>query len=165
MEWWHRVDRLLAAVEQAVAVVMLLGLLGLGLLQVLLRNLFAGGLFWADGVLRHMVLWLGFLGASLATREQRHLSIDALPRMLPDRARAWTALLTNLTAVVVCALLTKAAWRFVQFEGMAGTTLAVGLATWVAQAIMPWGLLIMTLRFAWRTLETLVQLVQRLPNP
>ena len=59
----YRLDSMLAVVERALLVPLLSGLIGLGL-QMLLRNLFASGLFWADEVLRHVVVWLGMLGAS-----------------------------------------------------------------------------------------------------
>ena len=39
--------------------------------QVVLRNVFHTGIEWGDVFLRHMVLWLGFLGATIATGEGR----------------------------------------------------------------------------------------------
>ena len=81
----HWLDHWLASFERAGVVLLLTGLLGLGLLQVIERNVLASGLFWADELMQHMVLWLGFLGASLATREHRHLSIDVLSHFLPAR--------------------------------------------------------------------------------
>src|ERR1044071_988287 len=45
---------------------------------------------WAqrlDDVLLNGTIWAAFLGASFATRGRRHLAIDALGRLLPDRAR------------------------------------------------------------------------------
>ena len=160
----QRLDHGFAVVERAAVGLLLAGLLALGFWQLLLRNLFASGLFWADALLRHIVLWLGVLGASLATREQQHLSLDVLTRFLPAAYHPWLTLLTNLAAVLVCALLSQAAWRFVQDEFTAGTALDFGVAAWTAQGIIPFGFLIMTLRFALRVLEALLQLVQRQPR-
>jgi TRAP-type C4-dicarboxylate transport system permease small subunit len=157
----HRLDNYLATVERAAVVVLLMALLGLGLLQLLLRNLFASGLFWADTLLRHLVLWLGLLGASLATHTRQHLSLDALVHVVPDRYRPWLAVLTHLTAAAVCLLLVQAAWRFVQNEYSAGTALVPGVATWLAVSIIPLELLVMSLRFALRALEILRQSLQR----
>jgi TRAP-type C4-dicarboxylate transport system permease small subunit len=158
-----RCDACLAAVERTAVVILLTGLIGLGLYQLLLRNLFASGLFWGDALLRHLVLWLGFLGASLATRERQHLSIDALARVFPAGCQPWLTLLTNLTAALVCTLLFQAAWRFVQDEYAAGTMLVPGVSTWLAESIMPFGLSIMALRFFLRVLEISWQLRQRVP--
>jgi tripartite ATP-independent transporter DctM subunit len=41
----------------------------------------------APDVLLHGTIWAALLGASYATRERRHLAIDALGRLLPDRTR------------------------------------------------------------------------------
>ncbi|MDH3600200.1 MAG: TRAP transporter small permease [Candidatus Tectomicrobia bacterium] len=158
MAFIHRLDRLLAGLERAAVVVLLLSLLLLGLLQIILRNAFAGGLFWADEVLRHLVLWLGFLGASLATHEQRHLRMDVLARWLPAGAQPWLALLINLLAASGCMVLAQAAWTFVRFERESGAVLSVGLAVWIAQSIVPLGFALMALRFALGFLETLAQL-------
>ena len=158
MAFMHRLDRLLAGLERAVVVVLLLSLLLLGLLQIILRNVFASGLFWADEVLRHLVLWLGFLGASLAAHEQRHLRMDVLARCMPAGGQPWLALLINLFAASGCAILAQAAWTFVRFERESGAVLSVGLAVWIAQSIVPLGFLLMALRFALRLLEALAQL-------
>ena len=98
----HWLDHWLASLERALVVLLLTGLLGLGLLQVIERNVLASGIFWADELLQHMVLWLGFLGASLATREHRHLSIDVLSHFLPTRWQLWLGLLVNTVALVLC---------------------------------------------------------------
>jgi C4-dicarboxylate transporter DctQ subunit len=158
MAFMHRLDRLLAGLERVAIVVLLCGLLLLGLLQIVLRNVFAGGLFWADEVLRHLVLWLGFLGASLATHEQRHLRMDVLARWMPEGAQPWLALLLNLVAASGCAVLAQAAWTFVRFERESGAVLSVGLAVWMVQSIVPLGFALMALRFALRMLGALAQL-------
>jgi TRAP-type C4-dicarboxylate transport system permease large subunit/TRAP-type C4-dicarboxylate transport system permease small subunit len=53
----------------------------------------------------HATLWAAFLGASFATRGRRHLAIDVLGRLLPDRARRVTVgIAAALGAVVAFAL-------------------------------------------------------------
>lgn len=157
----RRLDRWLAGLERAAVVLLFTALLGLGLLQVVWRNLLASGMFWADELLQHMVLWLGFLGASLATREQRHLNIDLLTRLLPARWQPRLVLLVDLTACLICVLLTQAAWTFVRSEMTAGTILTFGVPVWLAQSIIPLGFFIIALRFALHFLETLLQGTQR----
>src|SRR5919108_4498384 len=110
MGWLRWLDHWLASLERALVVLLLTGLLGLGLLQVIERNLLASGIFWADELLQHIVLWLGFLGASLAPREHRHLSIDVLSHFLPRRWQLWSEILINTAAFVVCIFLVQAAW-------------------------------------------------------
>ena len=160
MVFLHWLDHCLASLERALVVLLLTGLLGLGLLQVIERNLLASGIFWADELLQHMVLWLGFLGASLATREHRHLSIDVLTHFLPTRWQFWLGLLVNAAALGLCVLLVQAVWGLVRSEYIAGTMLTFGVPTWLAQSIVPLGFGAITLRFALLLLETLLRLVQ-----
>lgn len=153
----QRVDTWLARLERGAVVLLLSSLLGLGFFQAVWRNAFAGGFFWADELLQHMVLWLGFLGASLATYEQRHLNMDVVARLLPPPWQRRLASLTNAAACGGCLLLGHAAWNMVRFERMAGTMLTFGLPTWVVQSIVPLGFLTMALRFSIRTVTLLAQ--------
>jgi C4-dicarboxylate transporter, DctQ subunit len=153
-------DHWLASLERVLVVLLLSGLLGLGVLQVIERNVLASGIFWADELLQHMVLWLGFLGASLATREHRHLSIDILSHFLSTRWQLWLGLLVNTVALGLCMLLVQAAWGLVRSEYTAGTVLTFGFPSWLVQSIIPLGFGAITLRFALRLVETLARLVQ-----
>lgn len=59
----------------------------------------------ATDVLLYGTIWAAFLGASFATRGRRHLAIDALGRLLPDRARrAVVAVAATFGALVAFAL-------------------------------------------------------------
>ncbi len=69
----------------------------------------AGGL---NGLSTRLTLWLVFLGASLATSQGRHLSIDVVARLLPERLAPWTARLSGLFAALVCLV---SAWGFFDF--------------------------------------------------
>ena len=40
---------------------------------------------WGDPIARLMVLWLTFLGASLITSENRHINIDFISSLLPEK--------------------------------------------------------------------------------
>lgn len=56
-------------------------------------------------ILMNGTIWAAFLGASFATRGRKHLAIDAVGRLLPDRARrVVVAISATLGAVVAFAL-------------------------------------------------------------
>jgi TRAP-type C4-dicarboxylate transport system permease small subunit len=149
------VDHWLARVEGTLLVAILCVMVGGSFLQVLLRNLFHWGIEGADLLLRHGVLWLALLGASLATRQARHIRIDVFPRLIPPAYQRFVEALTSLAAFGVSAALTAASWTLVLLEREAGSTLVLGLPTWVAQAILPAGFLLITFRFGLQTIERL----------
>ena len=125
-------------------------------LQVVLRNIFNEGILWGDILLRHLVLWVGFLGASLATREQKHINIDIFSRFLSDKGKLIIRLFTNLFSVYICYLLADAGWTFVQDEQMMGTEIFTDIPAWYFQIIIPIGFILMSFRFLTLALENIV---------
>ena len=55
--------------------------------QIVLRNVFSVGLVWADGFVRLLVLWIAVVGAIAASRDHKHIAIDALARVAPPWMR------------------------------------------------------------------------------
>ena len=74
-------------IEEVLMALMLGSMILLAAGQILLRNLFEMGLFWADPTQRLMVLWLALLGAIAATHDDRHIRIDLFSRFLSPRGR------------------------------------------------------------------------------
>ncbi|MGH2569375.1 MAG: TRAP transporter small permease [Bacteroidota bacterium] len=152
MKFLQRVDALLNKVEGTLLITFLAIMLVMAFLQVVLRNFFSFGFLWADILLRHLVLWIGFLGAALATSQERHISIDAFTRFLPERVKHAARVITNLFAAVVCYYLMTAAFTFVQSEKEAGTAIFAEIPGWYAQIIIPVGFGLLMVHFAVRVL-------------
>lgn len=134
-------------VENSLLVLLLASMIGLAGSQIVLRNLFDSGISWSDPVLRVLVLWVGMLGAMIATQQDKHIRIDLLSRYLSPAWCKHAAHLNNLFSAVVCALLAWHSARFVYFEWQDGSTLVSGLPAWVAESILPFGFAVMALRF------------------
>ncbi|MDP3233122.1 MAG: TRAP transporter small permease subunit [Myxococcales bacterium] len=64
------------------------------------------------GLATRLTLLLVFVGASIATAQGRHLTIDVVARLLPETARRFTNVLTGLVAAAVCVV---SAWGFFDF--------------------------------------------------
>jgi TRAP-type C4-dicarboxylate transport system permease small subunit len=146
--WLERADRLGRGVENSLLCALLAAMLFLGGAQILLRNLGGGGFPWADEALRVMVLWLAMLGGLAASRDDRHIAIDALARILPPRWQAAaSALVSGLTAAV-CALIGWHALIFVGESREFGDKLVGGLPAWWFQSILPVAFLLIAWRYA-----------------
>jgi len=107
----ERVRRWLDHAESAFILGLLALLLGLSFVQVLLR-LSQGGLPWADVLGRHLVLWLGMMGMVLAAARGRHIRIDVLGRILPERLARLTGMGLDALSVWICLRLAAAAQHF-----------------------------------------------------
>lgn len=64
----------------------------------------------------HATLWAAFLGASFATRGRRHLAIDVLGRLLPDRARRVTVGIAAALGAVVAFALSRGLYETLQAQ-------------------------------------------------
>lgn len=158
MKILRRFVALLVGIETALLVVTLAGMVLLAFGQVILRNVFGTGFLWGDPLVRQMVLWSGFLGAALATHNDRHITIDALTKYIPPRPRGMVKIVTSAAAAVITWFLADAAWVFLVDEKAAGGELFLGIPSWVGLLIIPVGYWLMTLHFAANTVEKLGEL-------
>lgn len=152
----NSINNFLAKIETIFLIVILLTMILLAFLQVILRNFFSTSILWGDTLLRHLVLWIAFIGASLATKESRHINIDALSRLMPKTMKRITTILINFFAATVCFFLMRAAITFIQSEQEAGSTLFAGIPTWIFQIIIAIGFGLMMVRFLIHSLENIV---------
>ena len=137
----EKAEAALLRAENALLVAVLLFLVAMSFVQVLLRLLAGGGLLWADTVNRHLVLWVGFLGASAASASEKQFAFEAITDRLPQAWRAAAAGLARLSAVVIALLLAKASWSFMLDERATGQVLvSIGrlpVPGWPFAAILP----------------------------
>jgi TRAP-type C4-dicarboxylate transport system permease small subunit len=152
MKMLKSIESVLNKIEGAVLIFLLLVMLFMAFGQVVLRNFFSGGLVWGDILLRHLVLWIGFLGAALATSGERHLNIDILTRYLPERLRGAVAALSNVFAAAVCFFLFRASLTFIGFEIVNKNTVFADIPSWFAQIIIPIGFGLLTFHFIVRAI-------------
>jgi len=161
MKFLEIINKNIEKIESALLVLIVSVMVLLAFTQVVLRNLFDQGILWGDIFLRHLVLWVGFIGASLATRQEKHITIDLFGRMVSGRLKSVVQVLTNLFSAVVCLLLARAGWNFVMEERVAGTIIFNNIPAWYFQIIIPLGFLMMTFRFLILSLKYFIYLVKK----
>ena len=101
---------------------------------------------------QHLTLWVGFLGAALAAREDKLLAL-ATAQFLPDRWRGAARVVSGTVAAGVTAMLAVAALELVLIEREGGLEIAAGVPVWVGQLVMPVALAVTALRLAWKSSE------------
>lgn len=143
-----KLARLVHGVENALLYGLVALLIGLAVYQIVLRNVFGGGLYWGEPLLRVVVLWLALVGAMIATREAGHISIDVLSHYLGPRGNAMTAALTRVFSAAVCFTAAYISALFVLDERAYGAVAFAKVPAWWCEAIMPVALAVIGLRFA-----------------
>src|SRR3990172_3814848 len=150
--WSCWLQNRLAAIEDSISSIALAAMVLLPLIELLSRALIDEGIPGSIGYVQHLTLWIGFLGAALATREKRHLALSAAPDLLknPGLQRA-AGILAHAAAAAVSILLAIASAKFVWAERESQTVLGGGVPLWIVQAIMPAGFGLTGFRFLFLT--------------
>jgi C4-dicarboxylate transporter DctQ subunit len=140
----------------------LTGSLALGVAALLVASAAVKALLWAfpssvpgaQKLALGLMLWAGMLGASLATREKRHIVVDTLKKKVPQERERLFALVSGVVTSVFCAFVALlgalqlaseiGAWAGGEGVGMYES---VPLPTWIATLAIPAAFSIMALRF------------------
>lgn len=139
----------LAAAEN-LAVALALGTMALlPLAEIVLRATLHVGISGSASFTQHLALVVGMLGAAVAARQGRLLSLSTIDSMLTGRGALLARFFTRTVAVLVGALLCLASIEFVLAERAGGNVIAYGIPVWLGQAVLPLGFALITLRLAW----------------
>jgi TRAP-type C4-dicarboxylate transport system permease small subunit len=160
-----RAGRLYTRVEGWAIVALTAFLTIFSLLQIILRDVFSTGFVWGDALTRHVVVWLGFLGASLATGEGRHIQIELLPKLLPPGLARAVKLFCLLFSALVSAVLAYASWDFLQNERASAAIAFANVPYWWLELIFPIGFTTMAFKFGWRFVDGLRGVGKDGPRP
>ena len=155
MDHWQRLDKTIGRIEQGALALWLSLMILVAFAQIILRNFFDTGLTWGEPFVRFGVLWVGFIGAAVATREGKHVRIDLLSRWTSGIRHRILAIFTNAVSAGVCGLLTMAAVTFIKNEAELGGLTFFNLPVWTIQIVLPICFGLMTLRYAMRIIRSI----------
>jgi TRAP-type C4-dicarboxylate transport system permease small subunit len=142
--------RIIRRLEDFALIALLGAMILLAGTQIVQRNLLTMGWIWVDELLRILVLWLGLVGGVIATRSDRHITIDVLSRWLPESLRQRLKVLVEIFAATICGMLCWHGTRFVLMERSFGATVLGNYPAWLAQSIIPIAFGLMAGRYLWR---------------
>lgn len=143
----------LRQIEDGIIGLFVLGALGICMVNVVLRNIGAGGVLqFSDEVQVYLMVWGIFLSLSLVCGEGRHIKVDTFVNALPPRVQALLlrggdllGAAFSLLLVVYGAMITYEAY---DFGDLSSTSLRFPL--WIYMAALPAGALLMAIRYAMR---------------
>ena len=139
----HRTEELGAALALA-----LMALLPLA--EIVVRPFLTGGIPGSIPFVQHLTLWVAFLGAGIAARQDKLIAL-ATATFIPEGAarRAAQAFAATVGAAVT-ALLAWSAIDVVAIEMEIGGDIALGIPSWVFQLVLPLAFGVVAVRLAWR---------------
>jgi TRAP-type C4-dicarboxylate transport system permease small subunit len=133
----------------------LIGVAAAGVVASLLALRFLpAGFSWAKEIAMLLLLWVGFLGTSMATYSGRHIMVDFCRKLVPERGRQLYEGLSALIAAAFCVLLGYLGYLYVfgapapmSIYSMDAHLDYTRIPSWVAVTAIPLGLATSALRF------------------
>ncbi|MCX5810824.1 MAG: TRAP transporter small permease [Proteobacteria bacterium] len=129
--------------------------------QIILRNIFSTGIAWGDALVRGLVLWTGFIGATIAAREGKHICIDVVSRWLSPKGKTAVEIIIHAFSFLICCFLTYAALKFIHNEFQMKSVVFLGIPSWVSEIILPVTFGIMALRYLFQFLKNILMVHQQ----
>jgi C4-dicarboxylate transporter DctM subunit len=136
----------------------------LPILEIVLRKTVSRGISNEQSVVQHLALVAGMVGAAIAARDGRLLSLGSVELLIKPSWRLLTRFVARVVAGMIAALLCYASVQFVLTEREAASVVAYGIRTWVVQLILPIGfaliawriILSASKRWTWRAVAVVV---------
>lgn len=94
------------------------------LLQVIFRYVFNHSLFWSEELGRMLLVWLSFMGASVAYKRKAHMGVAVVVSRLPTALRLAAACVAHLAAIFLFWIML---WHGAQFFQMLAPQMTVSL--------------------------------------
>ncbi len=149
--------RLLHNVEDSLLVFILFAMITLAFSQIVMRNFFGTGTIWLDPLLRVLVLWTGLLGALVATRQDKQISVDVLTRILPENLKTISNIITRSFAAIVSGIIAWHSFKFLIDEWHSGVMAFASVPAWLTESIIPFGFTVIALRYSMQVITLTLQ--------
>lgn len=134
------------------AAVMLLIIVSLPLLEMVSRPLFGQGIPGSINYVRHATLWFGYLGAVVAAKKSRHISLG-VSSLLAGRSKTLAEMIAHTLATVTCLVLAKAALDMAIAESSSEVLLGGIIPLWLAQSVMPVSFFLLAYRYSQQLMQ------------
>jgi tripartite ATP-independent transporter DctM subunit len=137
-------------VGNAAVVLVLLAMVALPAGAALWRRITGQSIVSATVLVQHLTLWIGFLGAFLATRARKNLHLTTLDLFPDGPAREGVETFTGWVSAGVTAVLAYASAKLVHAETEGTKEVVAGIPFWWSMTVMPVALAAISVVFAWR---------------
>lgn len=108
-------ERAFAAVLRPIVFAGMAALAAVITLQIVSRVLFTA-VSWTEEIARFLLVWLTFLGATLALAERRHIAVTLLTDRLPPALRRVAAIVGLVAMTVFLIALTWIGWNYMSTQ-------------------------------------------------
>lgn len=139
-----RVVRTLLAIIRGMAGALLICSVTLNFANIFGRYFIHSSISWAEEAMLFLMVGCVFLGSSIVTWSGRHIRMDIVYRLMPEKIRIILDLFSELVFLLTAIALVVFAWPVIrQLVAFDQRSLAANIPLAIPQAMIPLGLLIM----------------------
>ncbi|KAF3978934.1 MAG: TRAP transporter small permease subunit [Methylococcales symbiont of Iophon sp. n. MRB-2018] len=139
--------KFLLKTETGILVLLLLSMIVLAVVQIIMRNFFSAGFLWMDSFLRIALLWMTLIGAMVASRQGKHITIEVFSQVLSEHMQTIVKRITDTFTAVVCFMVMFYSFKFVKVEYEEGGLAFAFVPNWICESIIPFAFFIIGLRY------------------
>ena len=135
--------------ENQIASLALGGIMLLPLAEIASRKFLGAAIPGSGAIAAVLTLWLGMLGAAIAARDGKLLTL-ATGEFLPEGPiKAVAHLISGTVGAMIATIFATGGGALVRSDRMAGDIVTAGLPTWIADLALPIGFSLIALRLVW----------------
>ena len=117
--------------------------------DVFMRYFIGKPMIWVYYVAEYILLYSTFLAAAYVLRQNRHVRVDIVVRMLSERQRIYLSIFTGILGLFYCAVLGYYTWidTYEAFIMKSKFSTSLAMYQYPIKAIMPFGCLLLCIEF------------------
>ncbi len=147
-QFFKTLDNYLAKIEKIFLVIGVCVMVLVVFFDILLRELFDSGFIWAKELAAFLMIWIGFVGASLAAKENKHIVVGIPEKLFPKKVLPYVSLFASVIIFAVTILIAYLGFNYVlETKEFGETSLVLNIPLWIVQIIIPVSLVIIAIRF------------------
>ena len=113
-----KIDRTIEKIQTVLCMILFIGILVLGSIQVFGRFIFQAAPPWTEEAMRFLAIYLTFIGSSLTVRVDGHVSVDILLTFMKNnKARAMLFVISRIICVIFLLMFLPASIALVMRSG------------------------------------------------
>ncbi len=141
------INKTIHLLEDSLLITLLVSMILLSSGQIIFRNFFDFGIIWIDPLLRVLVLWTALIGATVASRENKHIRIDLISRFFSKKLHLIIQVFVGFFTATVCAIIAWFGAQWVLLDYQDKLTSFSGLPSWVLEIIIPLAFGLIAIRY------------------
>ncbi|MBI5731031.1 MAG: TRAP transporter small permease [Ignavibacteriales bacterium] len=147
-QFFESINNFFAKIEKIFLVIGVSVMILVVFFDIILRELFDGGFIWAKELAAFLMIWVGFVGASLAAKENKHIVVGIPEKLFPKKVLPYVSLFASVIIFTVTILIAYLGFNYVlETKEFGETSLVLNIPLWIVQIIIPASLVIIAFRF------------------